>query len=131
MRIARLSLLALSLLALPASAFAGEPELIAVKFHADWCGSCKKMGPVFEDLQNKFDGQPVLFVVLDRTNVTSTHRSALLASALGVRSSFTANPGTGFILLIDAKTREVRGRLGTDQTLKQMSAEISAALGKS
>tara|TARA_E500000331_G_C17267879_1_gene717890 strand:+ start:2873 stop:3037 length:165 start_codon:yes stop_codon:yes gene_type:complete len=27
------------------------PELIAIKFHADWCGSCKLMGSTFEELQ--------------------------------------------------------------------------------
>lgn len=30
------------------------PQIIAVKFHADWCGFCKAMSPVFTDLENKF-----------------------------------------------------------------------------
>lgn len=47
------------------------PDLIALKFHGDWCGKCKKMGSGFEDLQTKFAGQSALFVFIDRTNQTT------------------------------------------------------------
>lgn len=105
-----------------------EPQLIAVKFHGDWCGSCKKMGPVFTDLQNKLDGSPILFVELDLTNGTTRHQAELMAAALGLSKAYLANPGTGFILLIDGKTKEVRNRLSADQTFKQMAAEIQGLL---
>lgn len=42
------------------SVSAETPQILAVKFHADWCGYCKAMGSVFEELQAKFDTQPVL-----------------------------------------------------------------------
>ncbi len=84
-----------------------KPKLIALKFHADWCGSCKAMGPVFSDLQNKLDGKPVLFYQLDFTNNTTKHQAYLMASALDVDSVVNENPGTGFILLIDAKSKKV------------------------
>lgn len=29
-----------------------KPALIVVKVHADWCATCKKMGPILEDLHN-------------------------------------------------------------------------------
>ena len=44
----------------------------------------KRWGPIFTDLQNKFDGKPVLFVTLDFTNRTTHYQSELLASALGM-----------------------------------------------
>ena len=126
-----LSFALLATTALPAAAAAPEaPGLIAVKFHADWCGSCKQMGTAFEDLRNKFDGKPVLFVVLDRTTVTPTPQSALHASALGIAEVYEANPGTGFILLLDGKTREVSEKLGASLTLKEMSASLQEALSK-
>ena len=65
------------------------------------------MGTIFTDLQNKFDGKPVLFVTLDFTNRTTHYQSELLASALGMGEAYKANQGTGFILLIDSQTRNI------------------------
>ncbi len=100
-----------------------QPTIIAVKFHADWCGACKAMGAVFTDLRNKLDDKPVLFVELDFTNATTRHQAMLMASALGINPALEENPGTGFILLLDGK-RQVTGKLTSPQTLKQMAAEI-------
>ena len=104
------------------------PKLIAVKHHGDWCGSCKKMGTTFTDLRNKFDGQPILFVTLDLTNVSTRNQSELLASALGLKTVYQNNPGTGFILLINPQTQKVVKKLTADQDLKMMSAEIKTLL---
>ena len=104
------------------------PQILAVKFHGDWCGSCKKMGPVFTDLQNKLDGLPVLFVTLDLTNNTTRHQSSLMASALGLGRAYVENPGTGFILLIDSKSRQVVKKLTANMTLKEMAVEIQTLI---
>ena len=88
------------------------------------------MGTIFTDLQNKFDGKPVLFVTLDFTNRTTHHQSELLASALGMGEAYTANQGTGFILLLDSQTRNISARLTSKQTLKEMSAALNQLLEK-
>jgi hypothetical protein len=88
------------------------------------------MGAIFTDLQNKFDGKPVLFVTLDFTNRTTHYQSELLASALGMGEAYKANQGTGFILLLGSEKRNISARLTSKQTLKEMSAEINKSLKK-
>ena len=88
------------------------------------------MGTIFTDLQNKFDGKPVLFVTLDFTNRTTHYQSELLASALGMGEAYKANQGTGFILLLDSQTRNISTRLTSKQTLKEMSAALNQLLEK-
>lgn len=119
------TLLLLAALALPAWAEApAKPDLLAVKFHADWCGSCKKMGTVFEDLRNKYDGKSVLFVTLDLTNGTTRSQAEFLAAALGFGDVYAQNYGTGFILLLDGKSRQQLSKLTADQNIKAMGAEL-------
>ena len=119
------ALLLLANLALPAGAEApAQPDLLAVKFHADWCGSCKKMGTVFEDLRNKYDGRSVLFVTLDLTNGTTRSQAEFLAATLGFGDVYSQNGGTGFILLLDGESREQVAKLTASQDIKEMGAEL-------
>ncbi|MCZ6681266.1 MAG: hypothetical protein O7E52_28950 [Candidatus Poribacteria bacterium] len=86
------------------------------------------MGPIFTDLQNKFDGKPVLFVTLDFTNRTTHHQGELLASALGMGDAYKENQGTGFILLLDGQKRNILARLTSKHTLTEMGAELNKLL---
>jgi thiol-disulfide isomerase/thioredoxin len=106
------------------SLFAATPKILAVKFHADWCGSCKKISPLFKNLENKFDGKKVLFVNLDFTNQTKKNRSLLLASGLNIGHIVEKNKGTGFVLLIDSKDKKILQKLTKKDSLKKMSASI-------
>lgn len=105
------------------------PQLVAVKFHADWCRLCQRMGTIFDDLADRLDGQPVLFVEVDITNETTRRQSAYLAAGLGLDEVWQAHGrAAGFILLVDAQTKQVVGRLNADLSLDQMAAETSRAL---
>ncbi len=105
------------------------PKVLAVKFHADWCGYCKAMGPVIDDLENKFDGKPVLFVTLDVTNQTAKNQAEMHAAALGLSDLWTANGGgTGKIYLVDARTRQPLATLTSEQSLKEMGAKLQETL---
>lgn len=111
------------------SASAGAPRLLAVKFHADWCGACQKMNKTMHHLNNKLDGRSVLFVTLDATNKTRKRRAGHLAYALGLKKVWRRYNGrTGFILLIDRRTGRVRGKLTSSMSLKSMTRKILGLL---
>ncbi len=52
---------------------------VLVDFYADWCGPCKAIGPIVEELANKYDGK------LDVRKVDIDDNPGL-ASQLGIRS---------------------------------------------
>ncbi len=105
------------------------PKIIAVKFHADWCGSCKAMGDVYEEMQAKFDQQPVLWITLDQTREHGRTQAEYLAHALNMKDIWAEyGRKTGFILLVNAETSQVVEKLTHDQTLKQIGAKLVAAV---
>ena len=105
-----------------------SPKLLVVKFHADWCGSCRTLGTVITDLTNKLDGKSILFTELDFTNHSKKHQSLLLGAALGLDKVIASNNGTGFILVIDSETKEVKAKLNKTQSVKEMSKIITDLL---
>jgi thioredoxin len=69
--------------------YEGEKPCI-IDFYADWCGPCKVVAPVLEDLANDFDGKINVFKV-------DTEAEQELASVFGIRSipSFLFVPADG------------------------------------
>ena len=61
-----------------------------VDFYADWCGPCKMVAPVLEELAGDFDGKINVYKV-------NTEEEQELASAFGIRSipSFLFVPAEG------------------------------------
>ena len=69
--------------------FEGEKPCV-IDFYADWCGPCKMVAPVLEDLSKDFDGKLDVFKV-------DTEKEQELASAFGIKSipSFLFVPAEG------------------------------------
>ena len=69
--------------------FEGEKPCI-IDFYADWCGPCKMVAPVLEDLAKDFDGKINVFKV-------NTEEEQDLSSAFGIKSipSFLFVPSEG------------------------------------
>ncbi|MEX0642467.1 MAG: thioredoxin domain-containing protein [Pirellulales bacterium] len=115
------------------SSSSNTPEIVAVKFHADWCGSCRRMGTAFEDLSVVSENKPVLFTTLDLTDNRTRKQAAYLMSMLRFQEAWKecgAGQKTGFVLLIDPATQQPIGRLTADQDLKQMKAAFQEAVAK-
>jgi len=69
--------------------FEGDKPCV-IDFYADWCGPCKMVAPVLEELAKDFDGKIDVFKV-------NTEEEQELASAFGIRSipSFLFVPAEG------------------------------------
>jgi thioredoxin len=69
--------------------FEGEKPCI-IDFYADWCGPCKMVAPVLEELAKDFKGKMDIYKV-------NTEEEQELASIFGIRSipSFLFVPVTG------------------------------------
>jgi thiol:disulfide interchange protein len=119
----------LSFMLFPAAAQKQQPRIYAFKFHADWCGTCKLMGPLFEELSGSaLNKQDVLFYQFDFTDKSTQHQSRLMASALGVTGVLSTNTGTGFILLVDVQTKKVLDKITREDDLRAATAKVMAKL---
>ncbi len=104
-----------------------DATLYAVAFHADWCGSCKTLGPnvIKARGQADLDNQNVLFVKLDLTDKATRSQAELMANALGLGDFYKENNGkTGFVLLVNSKTGETVGKLTKDMSSGDIKTKI-------
>ena len=58
--------------------FEGDKPAI-IDFYADWCGPCKMVAPILEELSKEYDGKINIFKV-------NTEEEQELAGAFGIRS---------------------------------------------
>lgn len=85
-----------------------SPDLILVKFHADWCPKCRALQPLFDEVAEKHASADILFVQLDRTNATTSAQSELHAAQLGLGEHWDAfRKKNGYIALFNAETGEL------------------------
>lgn len=60
---------------------------VFVDFYAEWCGPCKLMGPIFEQVASKYEGK-VKFVKL---NVDEARDSAMKYGVMSIPTLITFN----------------------------------------
>ena len=56
-----------------------QTKLVLVDFWAEWCGPCRMVGPIIDELSKDFGGQ----AVVDKIDVDSNHE---IAAKYGVRN---------------------------------------------
>lgn len=103
-------------------------KVAAIKFHADYCGACKKLAPKISELKKEYKDKGVAFVVFDFTDDASKQKTQDLAKAEGLESVLNSYKGTGFIVLYDIKNKKVIGELKNTQNVEEMEAKINAYL---
>ena len=108
-----------------------EPKLIAVYFYADWCPNCKILSPEMEKarVDGTLDKEDILFVTFDLTDKSRIHQSILRAQALGLGDYMKAQgSATGYIAVLDAKTKEEKLRFTRDSKSGQILSDIQDLL---
>ena len=105
-----------------------ETKLYALKFHADYCGSCKALTPSLKELDAKLEGEEVEFVVFDFTSAETKEESEKMASKLGVSKIYSNNQATGFVLLVDADSKETLAKLTRNQSVDEMYKTVKKNL---
>ena len=105
-----------------------SPTLYAVMFYADNCDVSKSMLPKVKGLQNELEGKKVDFIYFDFSTDVSKEKTQDLANKLGLSDVLAGNQGTGFVVLVDAKSKEEKAILTTEQSLDEMLAIVTKNL---
>ena len=86
-------------------------KLTLVKFEADWCGSCKKMAPIYEKAASTFE--KIKFTTVDTDDLSD------LAKEYGIRGIPT------FIFFKDGKIiRKLEGEIKEEEFVQKIKDQI-------
>ena len=122
----RLALGLATVLALLVAALTAQGEVattpMVVKIHADWCGTCTRLEPTFEALEQEV-GSGARIVVLDVTDKEAVARSAAEAERLGIQGFFDSYKGkTGTVGVLTADGKPVSVMKGELDVSKYVAA---------
>lgn len=104
------------------------PEYVAVKFHADWCARCPTIGPVFNELTEKYGTHSILFVTLDVTDEARRRQAEYLTRDLGLEWLWDEPVQTGLIKLVSRSRRQVLTTLSDVDKKPEMERMLARAL---
>jgi thiol-disulfide isomerase/thioredoxin len=106
-----------------------RPKVIAVQVFAEWCDPCLKMEEAVGNLADRFDGEPILGIVLDVTDLSTRYHAQLLAGALELDELYQEKKGTlGEIYLVDGKSKALIETITGADDFEAMSAKVRNAL---
>ncbi len=106
-----------------------RPKVIAVQVFAQWCEPCLEMEEAVGHLADRFDGEPVLGIVLDVTDMSTRYHARLLAGALELDALYREKKDTlGEIYLLDAESKALIETITEADDFETMSAKVRKAL---
>jgi thiol-disulfide isomerase/thioredoxin len=104
-----------------------DVKLISVSLYAEWCGSCKHLDAMLDDIKREFEEGNILFIYLDKTTDFDVNQSRKKAKMLGFEDVSNKYEGrTGLVLLIDPDS----GELLKEITASMSAEDIKAALAE-
>ncbi len=106
------------------------PRVYAMVFKADWCANCRALGPKAMTILPAFIPKGVIPVQLDMTNQKTSATALAAAGKLGLRKLAEGEDGTGFIVLVDARTKTKLGKITANMTPDEMKSAFERALTK-
>jgi hypothetical protein len=141
-RMVRIQLMTVAAIAMLVSAFVAteqlhaqqdsgltSPKVLGVYFHADWDSKSEQIRENLFGLKDKYDGEPLLGIMVDLTNMSTRHREEMMVSVLGLESLWNENGGkTGVLYLVDPSTKQVLATMDSSTTFDDACAAIDAAL---
>lgn len=83
-----------------------------IDFYADWCGPCKRIAPIMDDLAEEYDGKVKIYKI-------NTDKERQLSSAFGIKSI----PAVLFVPMKGKPTMQT-GALPKDQYQKIIQSEL-------
>lgn len=90
---------------------------VAICFHADWCGPCKQMGPVFESVAEQLAGR----VKCVRINTGTEKRLRITFCVASLPTVSVVRPGNTFIDVAD-------GLMPADDIVERIERAITGEL---
>ncbi len=106
-----------------------RPKVIAVQVFAQWCEPCLEMEEAVGHLADRFDGEPVLGIVLDVTDLSTRYHARLLAGALELDALYREKKDTlGEIYLLDAESKALIETITEADDFETMSAKVRKVL---
>ena len=80
---------------------------VLVDFWASWCGPCKMVGPIIEELANDFDGK----AIIAKLNVDEEGEIAALYKIMSIPTVILFKTGMTVEKIIGVKTKEEFSKL--------------------
>lgn len=103
-----------------------QPQMLVVKFRADWCGPCKIMEPSLDQALRSLNDPSIRLVSIDTTNGATSQVAAHNAFDANVVKQYNQWLGiTGFAVMIDADTKNTLGCVNMTYDAQMMATHIA------
>ncbi len=113
----------------PTKTGARVPQVLAVRFHADWCGACKKLDGVFVELRRRTNDAPVLYLTLDLTDEVTRRQAEYLAGVVGLDQVWAAQGNkVGSIVFVDAASKRALANIAATDNIANLEGAVRESI---